>query len=48
MQYGPGSIRSADTAKTALRTLCEHGWLVTDDGRTYSVHPLTHATEGTA
>jgi hypothetical protein len=39
-QYGPGrAIRHADAAKTALRTLEEHGWLITDDGRTYTVHP---------
>jgi hypothetical protein len=40
MRLGPGrAIRSADTARTALRTLEEHGWLTTDDGRTYVVHP---------
>lgn len=39
MRLGPGrAIRSADTARAALRTLEEHGWLASDDGRTYIVH----------
>jgi hypothetical protein len=44
MRYGPGrAIRSADAARAALRTLAEHGWLDTKDGRSYAVHPATFA-----
>lgn len=39
MQYGPGSIRSGEAARRALSTLTEHGWLTSEDGRTYTVHP---------
>ncbi|MGH2930259.1 MAG: DUF3987 domain-containing protein, partial [Solirubrobacteraceae bacterium] len=40
MQRGPGrAIRSADAARAALHTLAEHGWLSTQDGRTYAKHP---------
>lgn len=37
MQLGPYAIREAPTAKTALRTLVEHGWLCSEDGSHYSV-----------
>jgi hypothetical protein len=37
MQLGPYAIREAPAAKAALRTLVEHGWLVTDDGSRYMV-----------
>jgi hypothetical protein len=37
MQKGPYAIREAPAAKAALRTLLEHGWLVTDDGSRYLV-----------
>ena len=45
MQYGPGSIRHGTAAKEALRTLADHGWLSTEDGRTYRVHPAALAKE---
>jgi phage/plasmid primase-like uncharacterized protein len=32
LQYGPNSIRLAATAKAALQSLVERGWLATDDG----------------
>ncbi len=47
MQYGPGGIRHGSAAKEALRALAEHGWLSTEDGKTYRVHPATFATEET-
>lgn len=37
MRLGPYAIREAPTAKAALRTLLEHGWLVTEDGSRYTV-----------
>ena len=47
MRFGPNSIRSADIARTALRTLREHGWVSTEDDRTYSVHPATFSEGST-
>lgn len=41
MQYGPSGIRSADCARSALRTLAEHWWLLTEDHRIYRTHPST-------
>lgn len=38
MRHGPRSIRSADAARAALHTLAEHGWLATEDRRTFTVH----------
>lgn len=43
MQYGPGAIRHGTAAKEALRTLADHGWLSTHDGKTYRAHPATFA-----
>jgi hypothetical protein len=37
MQLGPYAIREAPAAKAALRMLCEHNWLVTEDGSHYIV-----------
>lgn len=37
MQLGPGSVRKAEVAKTALLTLIEHGLLTTDDSSNYRV-----------
>lgn len=37
MRLGPYAIREAPTAKAALRTLLEHGWLITEDGSRYTV-----------
>jgi len=46
-QYGPGrSIRHAQAAKEALRTIAEHGWATTQDNRTYTIHPATFAEGG--
>lgn len=47
MQYGPGSIRHGDAAKMALRTLAEHGWVATEDRKTYAVHGAAHDGSGT-
>ena len=47
MRFGPGSIRSGEAAKAALRTLAEHGYLTTDDHKTYAAHPTGLAEEGT-
>jgi Protein of unknown function (DUF3987) len=44
MQKGPYAIREAPAAKAALRTLLEHGWLVTADGSSYLV-PSSVLTE---
>jgi hypothetical protein len=38
MQFGPGSIRSAEVARAAIRVLEDNHWVFTDDGRTYHVH----------
>jgi hypothetical protein len=38
MQFGPGSIRSSDVARAAVRVLEDNHWVFTDDGRTYYVH----------
>jgi hypothetical protein len=38
MQLGPGSIRSAEVARAAIRVLEDNHWVFTDDGRTYHVH----------
>jgi hypothetical protein len=38
MQFGPGSIRSSDVARAAVRVLEDNHWVFTDDGRTYHVH----------
>lgn len=39
MRLGPGrAIRHGDAAKAALRTLAEHGWLTTEDGKVYIVN----------
>jgi Protein of unknown function (DUF3987) len=38
MQYGPGSIRSADGARGAIRTLAAHGWVATENDRLFTVH----------
>lgn len=45
MRFGPGAIRHGAAAKEALKTLTEHGWLGTQDGKTYTVHPATFAKE---
>jgi hypothetical protein len=46
MQTGPNSIRSADVARAALRTLCEHRWLSTENHRSYQVHPALFDEDG--
>ncbi|MGB6450167.1 MAG: YfjI family protein [Steroidobacteraceae bacterium] len=44
MQYGPRAAgRSAEAVKAALRALAENGWLLTEDHRTYTVHPAAFA-----
>ena len=46
MRFGPGrAIRHGDAAKAALRTLAEHGWLTTEDGKLYTADPAVFAEE---
>ncbi len=46
MRLGPGrAIRHGDAAKAALRTLAEHGWLTTEDGKTYVVNQAALAED---
>ena len=46
MRLGPGrAIRHGDAAKAALRTLAEHGWLTTEDGKLYTVSPATFSED---
>jgi len=45
MQYGPGSIRSADAARAALRTLVSHHWCSTQDDRIYVVNVAVSSSE---
>ncbi len=46
MQFGPSrAIRHGDAAKAALRTLAEHGWLTTEDGKTYVVNQAALAED---
>jgi hypothetical protein len=37
MQFGPYAIREAPSARSALRLLRDHGWLVTQDGNLFTV-----------
>ena len=46
MRLGPGrAIRHGDAAKAALRTLAEHGWLTTEDGKVYVVNQAALAED---
>ena len=46
MRLGPGrAIRHGDAAKAALRTLAEHGWLATEDGKVYVVNQAALSEE---
>jgi putative DNA primase/helicase len=43
MQSGPNGIRDAASAKSALHTLVEHHWLITQDGRQYMMPRASQA-----
>lgn len=46
MRNGPNSIRHGAAAKAALCVLAEHGWVRTQDGKTFQVHPAALGHEG--
>ena len=45
MQFGPGSIRSAEVARAAIRVLEDNHWVSTTDGRSYQVHEAAFREE---
>jgi hypothetical protein len=38
-QFGPSSLRVAEVARGALRTLADHGWVKARDRQNWDVHP---------